>query len=82
MREERLNPLTFVHDWYMAEYLRITYSRTIIPINGEDMWGQAPRVDIKAPVFPIEKKDNLQFKRRSKPGEKMQNNLAKFLKVG
>jgi len=36
MRGERLNPLTFVHDCYKTEYLKLTY-HTLVPINGEDI---------------------------------------------
>ena len=38
MREERLNPMTFTHDCYSTEYLRITYSHTLKLINVEDTW--------------------------------------------
>ena len=62
IREERLNPLNFVHDCYRTEYLRIAYGHTLIPINGEDMWEQALGVEVKDPVFPTKKKGKLNSK--------------------
>jgi len=38
IREDRLNPCNFVHDYYLSEYLKITYSHTLRPMNGDDMW--------------------------------------------
>ena len=41
-----IKPLTFFHDCYRTEYLKLTYQHTLVPINGEDIWEQAPGVDV------------------------------------
>jgi len=82
MREERLNPLTFVHDCYRTAYLRLTYQHTLVPINGEDVWKQALDVDVKPLVFPTKKKGNLQFKIRLEPEETSRKQLGKVGKSG
>ena len=82
MREERLNPVTFGHDCYKTKYLRLAYQHTLVPINGEDMWEQAPGVDVKPPIFSTKKKGNLQFKRRLEPGETSTKQFGKVGKSG
>ena len=41
-RDERLNLLKVVHDCYSTDYLRLTYSHILMPINRDDMWAKAP----------------------------------------
>jgi len=79
IKDERLNPFTFVDDSYRTEYLRLTYQHTLVPINAEDMWEQALRANVKPPIFSTKKKCNLQFKRRLTPGE---TSTKQFGKVG
>jgi len=59
MREDRSNPLTFVHECYMIEYLGLTYGHTLVSINEKDIGKQALGFDIKAPIFPTKEKGNL-----------------------
>jgi len=65
LREKRLNPLNFVHDYYRTEYLRITYEHTFIATKEEDMWEEARGVEIKAPGKQQERQPEIQKKVRT-----------------
>lgn len=70
MRGERLKCEQFVHPCYNTEMLRRTYSHTLKPINGRDMWESATGEEVGAPPFPPKKKSNYQFRRKLEENEK------------
>jgi len=80
MREERLNLMTFFYDYDSIEYLRITYSHTLKPINGDDMWEKGPGEIITSPFFKAKKKTTCKFKRRPEIGEKSKGSISRKAK--
>ena len=69
IKEERLNPMSLFHDCYSTDYLKITYSHILRPINGNDMWGTNPSKVIIVLYFKPKKKTTCKFKRRPEVGE-------------
>jgi len=69
MREERLNPMNFMHDCYSIKYFKITYSHTLRPINWDDVWETGPGEVITTLYFKPKKKTTCKFKRNLKQGK-------------
>ena len=70
IRVERLKCKQFVHPYYSTEMLRRTYSHTLQPINGRDIWESTPGKEVGAAPFPPKKKSNYQFRRKPEENEK------------
>ncbi|KAJ8439382.1 hypothetical protein Cgig2_021796 [Carnegiea gigantea] len=69
MREENMEPTQFIHKCYSTVMLKKTYTHTLKPINGPNLWSPCEDQLIVAPVFKQKKKGNYQFKKRSKERE-------------
>ena len=69
IREEQINPIQFIHKCYSTEMLRITYSHTLKPLNGSNLWVPSQDNPILAPKFKERKRGILKFKRRLEEGE-------------
>jgi len=70
MGEERLNPHSFVHDYYATEYFKITYSHTLRPLIRDDIWEKGPGEVIATPYLKPKGKTICNFKRRPKTEER------------
>jgi len=57
MRDERLNPLKFIHNSYNTKYLRQNYSYTSMLINRDDMWAEALDEPLTFHIFHQRKKE-------------------------
>ena len=69
MKEEKLNPIQFVHDCYSIEKLRSTYRYTLQPINGSNMWPPSQHDPIVSSKFKKKKRGYNSFTRREHKGE-------------
>jgi len=69
MREKWLNPMSFIHDCYSIDYLKITYSHILRPFNRDDMGKTSPSEVIIAPYFKPKKKTTCMFKRKAEVGK-------------
>ena len=69
MREEQINHIQFVHKCYSTEMLRITYSHTLKPLNGSNLWVPYQDNPILPAKFKERKRGILKFKRRLEEGE-------------
>lgn len=69
MREKKLNPIPFIHDCNSVKMLRNTYTHTLQPCNGSNMWALSEHDPIVAPKFKKKKRGYYSFKRRPEEGE-------------
>ena len=69
MGEEKLNPTPFIHGYYSVEMLRNTYTQTLQPCNGSNMWAPSEHDPIIALKFKKKKRGYYNFKRRLEEGE-------------